>query len=70
MTRDDLLTELLVERYAHLERHLPPAHDEVGERRAWSDYTQGVRNPQTESQIRAYRNRAMRRSRARREGAA
>lgn len=70
MTRDELLAELQVERYAHLERDLPPAYDELAERRAWSSYTNGVSDAQTEEQIRAYRRRAMQRSRARREGAA
>lgn len=72
MTRDELLAELLVERYATTERNLPEVVNEPAERRAWSDYSNGVRgqDPATEDQIRAYRRRAMQRSRARREGAA
>lgn len=70
MTRDELLAELLVERYATTERNLPAAVNEPAERRAWSSYTNGVSDPRTEDQIRAYRRRAMARSRARRKGAA
>jgi hypothetical protein len=70
MTRDELLSALLVERYATTERDLPAAHNDAAERNAWSNYTRGVRDPKTEDQIRAYRRRAMERSRARRKGAA
>lgn len=70
MTKDELLAELLVERYATTERNLPTPYDELAERRAWSAYTRGVKDPQTEDQVRAYRRRAMKRSRARGKGAA
>lgn len=70
MTRDELIAELLVERYATTERDLPAAYNEAAERRAWSDYSRGVKDPKTEDQIRAYRRRSSERSRARRKGAA
>lgn len=70
MTKDELLAELLVERYAHLERDLPAAFDELAERRGRWGAEHGSNDPVVVEQARAYRRRASATRRARRQGAA